>query len=117
MGLERAEKMVRVHLGYIENGTKTGFRFTTGNTNTKNNLELVPFNLLNPLSISAFVKYLWIKQAVTCEHLRLMGLRLSTLPLGILAKPWHEKAVVALMSNQEKYSLYYNQYREYIESF
>lgn len=117
MPLERAEKMVRVHLGYIGKDNQTGFRFTNGNPSVKSNLELIPFNLLNPITISGFIKYLWIKKADTCEHVRLMGLRLSTMPLGVLAKPWHEKAIIALMSNQKKYSLYYNQYQEYIESF
>ena len=113
----KPENHVYVHFGYVNGGKDEGFRYSRGNPAVKSKFELIPFDLLNPITISGFIKYLWIKKAETNEHVRLMGLRLSTMPLGVLAKPWHIKAVASFMSNQEKYSLFYNQYLEYIESF
>ena len=109
--------MVKVHWGCVNSGRDEGFRYSRGNPAIHSKLDLIMFNNLSPIAISGFVKYLWIKKADTNEHLRLMGLRLSTLPLGVLAKPWHEKAIISFMSNQAKYSLYYHQYKEYILTF
>jgi hypothetical protein len=108
---------IKVHWSFVGKNNEEGFRYSRGNPATKSQLELIPFDLLNPITISGFIKYLWIKKAQTNEHIRLMGLRLSTMPLGVLAKPWHKKAIGSFMSNQSKYSVYYHQYMQYIESF
>ena len=109
--------MISVHWGYIDNGTKQGFRYSRGNPAIKSKFDLIAFNNLSPIAISGFIKYLWIKKAETNNHIKLMGLRLSTMPLAILAKPWHEKSIISFMANQEKYSLYYHQYKEWILSY
>ncbi len=108
--------MVKVHFGYINNGLNEGFKYSRGNPAIHSKLELIPFDLLDPITISGFVKYLWIKKADTNEHLKLMGLRLSTMPLTILAKPWHKKVVLSCMARQDKYSVFFNQYKEWILS-
>jgi len=109
-----SNQMIACHLGYVDNGTKTGFRYSRGNPTVSSYNKLVPFNELSPIVISGFIKYLWIKKAQTGEHLRLMGMRFETQPLIVLPPYWYDKTIASLMGNQEKYSVYYHQYKQYI---
>ena len=104
---------IPVHWGYINGGKEEGFRYSRGNPAVKSQTRPVQFNLVNPIFISGFIKYLYIKKANTCEHIRLMGLRLTNLSsLAVLAQTWHEKSITCFMANQPKYSLYFTQYEQ-----
>ncbi len=105
--------MVKVHLGYVGKDDLTGFRFSRGNPALKSQLELIPFDLLSPITIMCFTKYLFIKNADTCSNIKLMGLRLSNMPLMVMTKNWSDKAVLLFMVEQKKYSLMYNRYKEW----
>ena len=65
-------KRVRVHFGYVNSGRDEGFRYSRGNPAVRSKLEPVQFDDLNPITISGFIKYLWI--AGLRAHFAVLGI-------------------------------------------
>ena len=112
----KTQGRVRVHLS-LDKKDNTCFRFTNGNPMTKNKLEAVNFYDLSPLNLSGFLRFMYIKKCQLPEAVAIIQLYVVNYPMGIVRNDYrYQTCVSVMMSDQynDMFSLYYQQYKEYV---